>query len=99
MRDTTLATTVFQGQKFLVLSMFLLLDGFALGGCAVLLMIRNLLLEKCCSAEPVWAIYNLLDYLVPYYLAFGSALLILIVATVFVWLTIKHFSIGWMKGT
>ncbi len=88
MQSTQLASSrnVFQGRQIAPLSILLLLDGFALGGCVVLFMVRNLLLEKCCSTEPmVGTVYNLLDNLIPYYLFFGGALIVFAGLTIFVW--------------
>jgi hypothetical protein len=88
MPGTQLASnrSVFQGRQIALLPILLLLDGFMLGGCVVLFMVRNLLLEKCCSTEPmVGAVYNLLDYLIPYYLFFGGALIVCAGLTVLVW--------------
>lgn len=78
----------FQGWRIFPLSILLLLDGIMLGGCIALFIVRNLLLDKCCSTEPlVGAVYNLLDYLIPYYLFFGGALIVFAGLTVLVWKT------------
>ena len=81
---------VFQGRRIVPLPILLLLDGFMLGGCVVLLIVRDLLLAKCCSTEPmVGSVYNLLDYLVPYYLFFGGALIACAGLTVLVMKIVK----------
>ena len=77
---------VFQRRRIAPLFILLLLDGFMLGGCVTSWMVRNLLGEKCCSSEPmVVSVYNLLDYLIPYYAFFGLALIGFAVLTLLVW--------------
>jgi hypothetical protein len=74
--------------RIILLRSLLLLDGFTLGGCVVLLLVRNLLLEKCCSTEPmVGAVYNLLDDMIPYHLFFGGALMVCAGLSVLAWKT------------
>ncbi len=68
----------------------LLLDGFALGGLAALFLTSNLILDKCCSAGQVnQAIYNLLDYILPYKVLFAVAFSILLILTIVVWFSGK----------
>ena len=76
----------------MLLSVLLLLDGFALGGCLTSLMMRNLVFGMMAvyeDAAQILAVYNLLDHLIPYYFCYGGALLALTVTTVCVWLAVK----------
>ena len=83
-------SSAFHERRGLLLAILLLLDGFMLGGIVTSFRVRDLLLEKCCSANRMeLSIYNLLDYLVPYYLFFGGALIVLIAITIIVWLVTK----------
>lgn len=75
-----------QGRRKSLLVFLLTLDGFVLGGCVTLVLMRNLVLWFCCSSEPPrWEVYNLLDHLIPYYAVYGGALLILLLTTILVW--------------
>jgi hypothetical protein len=88
----TSARTALGGRRVLLLSVLLLLDGFALGGCLTSLMMRNLVIEMMAVYEDsaqVLAVYNLFDHLLPYYLCYGGALLALTVTTVCVWVAVK----------
>ncbi len=89
----TLNHVVSQGWRISPIAILLVLDGVMLGGCIALFTVRNLLLDKCCSTEPmVGTVYNLLDYLIPYYLLFGGALIVLVGLTVVVWKAAKSTS-------
>ncbi len=58
------------------------LGGFSLGGLATSFMVRNLILERCCGANPIDPLaYNLLDHLIPYYEFFGSGLVLAVILT------------------
>jgi len=49
-------------------------------------MIRNLVLDRCCSDDRFDVdVYNLLDHLIPYYLFFGGGLLVSVAVTVLMW--------------
>lgn len=79
-----------QGRRKSLLVLLLILDGFVLGGCVMLALMRNLVLRFCCSSEPPrWDVYNLLDHLIPYYAVYGGALLILLFTTVLLWAIIR----------
>jgi hypothetical protein len=91
-RVATAAKAAFRRRRVLLLSVLLVLDGFALGGCLTSLMMRNLILEMMTvykDPAQALAVYNLFDHLIPYYLCYGGALLALTVTTVCVWLAVK----------
>lgn len=70
------------------MSVLLVLDGFALGGCVMSLMMRDLILRMMAVYQDpaqVVAVYNLLDHLIPYYLCYGGALMALTFTTACVW--------------
>ncbi|MGB3904786.1 MAG: hypothetical protein WBB22_07670 [Anaerolineae bacterium] len=75
-------------RRAVVLSVLLVLDGFALGGCVTSLMMRDLvgrMMAVYQDQAQVIAVYNLIDHILPYYLYFGGALLALTVTTACVW--------------
>nr|MBC7244234.1 hypothetical protein [Chloroflexota bacterium] len=83
-------------QRTSLLSILLLVTGFALGGCVTSWMMRGMVLEMMNIYQDqaqVLAVYNLLDHLIPYYLYFGVALVVCVAVMLFVWLgtrTPKH---------
>jgi hypothetical protein len=78
-----------QQRRGILLSVLLIMDGFALGGCVTSLMMGNLVQGMMAVYERDWAqwlaVYNLLDHLIPYYLCYGGALLALTFTTACVW--------------
>ena len=77
-----------RGHRAFLLSVLLMLEGLALGGCITSLMMRNLvsrMMGVYRDPAQVLAVYNLLDHLIPYYFCYGGALLVLTVATASVW--------------
>ncbi len=66
-------------------SLLIFLNGFALGGLVVLVTVRYLILHNCCASgqwEPGY--WELADRLLPYYLAFGGASLLLALVQIIV---------------
>ena len=75
-------------RRTLLLSILLMLDGFALGGCVTAVMMRNLVWRMMAlyrDQAQVLAVYNLLDHLISYYVCYGGAVLALTLATGCVW--------------
>jgi mannose/fructose/N-acetylgalactosamine-specific phosphotransferase system component IID len=69
-----------------------MLGGFMLGGLVTSLMMRNLVLrmmDQYQTQTQVIAVYNLLDHLIPYYVFYGGALLVLMFLTACVWFITK----------
>ncbi len=101
MQDTTNVSSYgwLYRQRHLLFSVLVLLDGFMIGGLATSFMIRNLILDRCCSADLMnKVVYNLLDPLVFYYVFFGGALLLLAIITVGVWFADKASRRGKLRG-
>ena len=67
-------------------SVFLFLNGIALGGLAALLVIRGLILQNCCI-DGRWlpGYWDLADDLLPFYLVFGGACLLLALGQLIAW--------------
>ncbi|MFQ5814211.1 MAG: hypothetical protein ACE5I2_13630 [Anaerolineae bacterium] len=79
-------------RRTFLLSVLLMLGGFMLGGFVTSLMMRNLVLtmmDQYQTQTQVIAVYNLLDYLIPYHVFFGGALLAFMFLTACVWFITK----------
>lgn len=82
-----------RGAQKALLYVLLVMDGVALAGCVTSLIMRHLVFEMMAvyrDEAQIMAVYNLLDHLIPYYLFYAGALLVLGATTACVWLASRR---------
>ncbi len=93
----TLACNIIRSsRRSRLFGLLLFLDGLMVGGLVTAWMIRDLIQSRCCTPGrlPVWAVYDLLDPLVPYYLLYGTGILLLGLSTLVLWVSKVRIKAG-----